>query len=489
VVPRRDDRRRRPRGRRPARVPLAPRRRGARGARAGARTATGGTRGSTEEREERREDRAERREEREERREDRRQDRREEREERREEREERAERREERPRGPSYVVEIYADGIDANDAGSRDDVRIDEAVVDPNTTLLASMADSGGTAVRFRPARGRDVAELPTYERPTQAFDVSIQADPFVQEPFVSARGSNDGDFIGGTTLELLVDGEVTTSTNVRLPPNASGVTVEINESIAAPGSDDVMIRRADGPTLASRAVAVRPPATVATLPDPAGDDDGPGGYTYPTDGAFRDGAFDLRSVGVRQTPSLQQFAFEVETLYDAFGGGNGFSPQLFVCWLRDPDRADGSTTSLDDLGATVDFEAPWHYRLRVDGFNVGLVDDTGGPVRDGEETPVVPRVDADPAAGTVTLGVDRAAFDGVDASTLEVVPAVGSENFGALRPVAETAGAFSFGGARPGAVANAPLLLDVVTPDDVSQAAALDYDADERATLPFVSL
>jgi hypothetical protein len=393
------------------------------------------------------------------------------------------------PASPKYVAEIYSDAVGAADPGGLTDVRIDEAVVTPATTLLASMVESGGTAVRLRPARGTEIADLPAYERPRQTFAVAIRPEPFVGEPFVSATGSNDGDYVGGTEVEVLVDGEVVERTVVRLPPGASDATVEFDVAVSTPGTYDVTVRRGDGTTLASRAVTVRPPATVAALDDPAGDDDGPGGYVYPTDAAFRDGAFDLRSVRVEQTPSVQQYTFEVATLYDAFGGGNGFSPQLFVCWVRDPALAGGSTSSLDDLGANVDFAAPWHYRLRVDGFNVGLVDENGGAVRDADGTPVTPRVTTDRDAGTVTLAVDRAAFGGVDASTLEVVAMVQSENFGALRPVAETAGPFTFGGAKSGAVGNAPLVMDLVTPAGTSQAEALAYDADERATLPFVPL
>ncbi|TKX82946.1 hypothetical protein EXE43_26785, partial [Halorubrum sp. SS5] len=48
--------------------------------------------------------------------------------------------------GPKYVAEIYSDavgtGVDRDPTG----VRIDEAVVTPDATLLASLAPSGGTA-------------------------------------------------------------------------------------------------------------------------------------------------------------------------------------------------------------------------------------------------------------------------------------------------------------------------------------------------------
>jgi hypothetical protein len=391
-----------------------------------------------------------------------------------------------RGRGP-YVAEIYSDGIDASFDDTLDPVRIDEAIVDADTTVLASMVGSGGTALRLRPADREDLEELPAYEPPEQEVSVAIGDEVFVREPFVTATGSNEGDYVGGTTVEILVDGERVRTANVRFPPNTEDASDELAYAIDEPGTYEVTVRTPDGETLASDSVTVKPPETIDTIDDPAGDDDGPGAYTYPTADAFRDGAFDLLSVEVAQTPSLARFTFEVDTLYDAFGGR--FSPHMFLLWVRDPNASGGATESLDDLGANVTFDAPWHYRLRVDGFNLDAVDAGGAPItgEDGSTIGLSPSVDFD--AGTVTLDVDRAAFDGAALSDLEIVAAVGSEDFGTLRAVQETAGGYVFGGADPDAVDNAPLLLDVTTPDGVAQSDALAYSTDQRATLPFTSI
>ncbi|MBV0902206.1 glycoside hydrolase family 97 catalytic domain-containing protein [Haloarcula salina] len=393
------------------------------------------------------------------------------------------------PRGPKYVAEIYTDGVEAGYDENLTDVRVTEAVVDPGTTLLASMVGSGGTAVRLRPARGQEITDLPEYERPEQDFEVSVADEAFVQEPFIEATGDNDGAFVGGTTTELFVDGEFVRTENVRIPPEASGYTDTVGYAIDEAGEYEVTVALPDGTTLASETVTIKPPATVADLADPSGDDHGPGGYTYPTADAFQSGAFDLRSVTVEQTPSLARFTVEVETLYNAFGSSRGFSPQWFVLWLRDPSADGGATSSLDDLGANVDFEAPWQYRLEISGYSKSAVDASGAPLTDGEGNGVSVGEAVDTDAGTVTLSVDRAAFDGVDAADLEVVAMVQSEDRGSLRPVAETAEEYVFGGAKSGAVENAPRVMDLVTPDGVSQADALAYGANARATLPFVSL
>jgi hypothetical protein len=269
----------------------------------------------------------------------------------------------------TYVAEIYSDGIEASYDENLTDVRVDKAIVTANSTVLASMIETGGTAVRLRPATSEDVSELPVYERPSQDLDVSIASETFIKEPFIRATGSNSGDYIGGTNVELLVDGEIRATENVRFPPNSSGQTDEFSYAIGDAGTYDVTVRKTDGTVLAAETVTIKPPATVASLSDPSGDDYGPGAYTYPTAGAFEDGAFDLRSFTVEQTPSICQFTFEVENLYNVWGSGRGFSPQMFVLWVRDPNESGGSTASLDDLKATTAFEDAWHYRLEVSGF------------------------------------------------------------------------------------------------------------------------
>jgi len=387
-----------------------------------------------------------------------------------------------------YVLELYSDGIEASYDGNLTDVRVDEAIVDAGSTVLASMAGSGGTAMRLRPASGDDLASLPTYERPEQDVDVALRSETFVQEPLVTATGTNDGDFIGGTTVELVVDGEQVATANVRIAPNSTS-EYELTYTVDEPGTYDVRVRTADGETLASETVTVKPPATVASLTDPAGDDAGPGSYTYPTNGAFQEGAFDLRSVTVEQTPSLYQFTFEVENLYNAFGSSRGFSPQLFGLWVRDPDAAGGTTSVLGDLSLTAEFEAPWQYRLEVSGFTKSAVDASGAPLTDADGNAVTLSEAVDTEAGTVTLSLDRAAFGGVDAADLEVVAMVQSEDRGSLRPVDVTNAAYVFGGAKEGAVDAAPRIMDLVTPEGVSQADALAYGAGDPATLPFVPL
>ncbi|MDS0300772.1 glycoside hydrolase family 97 catalytic domain-containing protein [Halogeometricum sp. S1BR25-6] len=393
------------------------------------------------------------------------------------------------PRGPKYVAEMYSDAADAAYDSNLDDVRVDEFLVDPSATVLASMVESGGTALRLRPPEDGEAGDLPRYERPEQDVDVTIAPETFVESTFVTATGSNAGDYVGGTTVEVVVDGEVASTSNVRFPPNSSEQSYAFSFTIDDAGTYDVAVRTPDGNVLARRTVTVKPPVEVASFADPPGDDVGPGEYVYPTNEAFEDGAFDLRSFVVSRTSDAYQFTFAVENLYNAFGSSRGFSPQMFVLWVRDPSADGGRTDSLDDLGANATFEAPWHYRVEISGFTKSVVDASGTPLTSDDGSAVTPAESVDAEAGTVTLTLPRDAFDGVDAAELEVVAMVQSEDRGSLRPVAETAEGYVFGGATAGAVEQAPLVMDLVTDADVDQSAALSYSSEERATLPYVSL
>ncbi|AEH38293.1 glycoside hydrolase family 97 catalytic domain-containing protein [Halopiger xanaduensis] len=384
------------------------------------------------------------------------------------------------PRGPKYVAEIYSDGIGADYESDPDPVRIDEAVVDPSTTLLASMARSGGTAVRLRPATGKEREDLPTYERPEQDLRYGIDDEADLGEPFITATGSNDGDFVGGTTVAIEVDGERAAVDNVRLPPGATDETVELGYVISSIGTYDVVLRDPDdGSVLESGTVTVAPGDLVAEFDDPQGDDHGPGEYTYPTSDDFRDGAFDLRSFAVYEADDAYRFVFEVEELYDTFGGE--FSPHYFVVYLRDPDRDGGRTTELGDLEVTAEFGDPWHYRVAASGFGSSVVDADGSNLG-------APETTVDFESGTAILSVPKDALE-LDVANAEVLPVVGSEDRGTFRNVAVEAAAYTFGGAKEGAAENAPRVIDLLTPSGVDQSEALAYDANELATLPFTPL
>ncbi|MBK9516613.1 MAG: hypothetical protein IPO09_04505 [Anaeromyxobacter sp.] len=83
------------------------------------------------------------------------------------------------------------------------------------------------------------------------------------------------------------------------------------------------------------------------TITDPAGDDNGPGEYTYPTDAVYKPGAFDITEFKVVPKGDTVEFHVSVksriEDPWDSVAwGGNGFSVQMVAIHV-DTDHLKGS--------------------------------------------------------------------------------------------------------------------------------------------------
>src|SRR5467141_344743 len=69
---------------------------------------------------------------------------------------------------------------------------------------------------------------------------------------------------------------------------------------------------------------------------DPVGDDDGPGGYTYPTDPAYKRGSFDLTQFRVRADKDKVSFDVTLDSdLEDVWKMGTGFSVQMIFVFIK----------------------------------------------------------------------------------------------------------------------------------------------------------
>ncbi|OYR71048.1 alpha-glucosidase [Halorubrum ezzemoulense] len=260
--------------------------------------------------------------------------------------------------------------------------------------------------------------------------------------------------------------------TKVEISNYRASVSDIVTVSMGASGGAAMRIRPADSPSV-----------TVAEFDDPKGDDNGPGSYTYPTANNFNDGAFDLRSFRVLETDQKYRFTFEVEDLYDTFGGT--FSPHYFLVYLRDPEADGGRTEKFEDKNLspklTANFAKAWQYRIDASGFGTGMIDANGQKV-------ATPDVSANFESNTADISIPKSVIGG-DLSGWELLPVVASEESGSLRSVKADAGGFNFGGAKEDAVDSAPQVIDMITPEGTTQSEALSYDKNTPATLPFVSL
>lgn len=92
------------------------------------------------------------------------------------------------------------------------------------------------------------------------------------------------------------------------------------------------------------------------TFKDPSGDDDGPGGYSYPTDAVYKRGSFDLVEFKVKPSDKKTDFAVTVNsTLEDPWSMGGGFAVQMVFIFI-DTDGKEGSGFTKAPPGLNIEF-------------------------------------------------------------------------------------------------------------------------------------
>ncbi len=101
--------------------------------------------------------------------------------------------------------------------------------------------------------------------------------------------------------------------------------------------------------------------AADVVLKDPAGDDNGPGNYTYPTDAVYTAGSFDLRQLKVTQKGENVTFDVSVGTdLADPWRMGGGFAIQMAFIFIQTDPAAEGSTKSYPGLNVQFAPDSKW---------------------------------------------------------------------------------------------------------------------------------
>lgn len=210
-------------------------------------------------------------------------------------------------------------------------------------------------------------------------------------------------------------------------------------------------------------------------LSDPAGDDDGPGTYTYPTDAVYKPGSFDVTEFQVVPKGDQVELKITVKSRIEdpwdsAAWGGNGFSVQMAIIHV-DTDHVKGSGVRDGLPGTNVRF-------AEDEAWDRAIVVSPQGPTRVNSEIDskcpqwkdriIVPRITR--ASGrTLIAVVDRAALGGAP------TPAWGwqvlmqsNEGFPAktdllTRKVNEFEGQHRFGGGTD--YDNDPHVMDLLVP------------------------
>lgn len=113
---------------------------------------------------------------------------------------------------------------------------------------------------------------------------------------------------------------------------------------------------------LALTLVAVSAVAQTVSLKDPAGDDDGPGNYTYPTDAVYTRGSFDLTAFTLKVNGAKTDVSVSVNSnLADPWSMGGGFATQMVFIFI-DKDQKAGSGYTKVPPGLNIEFapESAW---------------------------------------------------------------------------------------------------------------------------------
>jgi glucoamylase len=261
------------------------------------------------------------------------------------------------------------------------------------------------------------------------------------------------------------------------------------NWSVTVPasfGSTTITVTAAQGPSTAYSQLAVTDVALPGTpvfgptgVSDPAGDDNGPGTYAYPTDPSFHPGAFDLTNLQVSYDATNVYVQVTLADLSPTFG--SPFGAQLLDVFVRNPAVSSTSTAApFPSRNYTIAPGSAWSERIEAQGFApVSWVDASGSSLGSAQLV-------ADQASRTATLILPRSAFGTPSSGWTFTLALTGQDGFSPdqARSFAPTPQPFQFGvcpapgDPRPICSVNpasVPKVIDTITPAGVSQATELD--------------
>ena len=246
------------------------------------------------------------------------------------------------------------------------------------------------------------------------------------------------------------------------------------------------------------------------TYPDPVGDDNGPGNYTYPTDAVYKPGSFDITEFQV--VPGADQSEFRVsvnariEDPWDSPAwGGNGFSVQMvFIHIDTDHVKGSGVRDSLPGIHVRFNEDEAWDRVVIISPQGTTRVNsEIDSKCPQWKQQIVVPRITR--ASGrTLVAIVDNSALGGAPKPTWGYqVLMQSNEGFPdkkdlLTRRVNEFEGQHRFGGGTD--YDNAPFVMDILVPpggDPVqkqheilskfNKAAKTDIKPEDLAVVPMV--
>lgn len=210
----------------------------------------------------------------------------------------------------------------------------------------------------------------------------------------------------------------------------------------------------------------------VLEVNDPEGDDNGPGTYTYATDGVFQGKMFDIKSFRVAYDDNNIIFKFTLfGPISNPWGSPNNLAVQTLDVYVdKDPGAGTGARLLLPGRNVALKEGYGWEYAVWAEGWTPQILvpdEATKEPV---QFTEASFKIVVDPAGRSVTLRVPKEVFGEGDPTQWAYAAVIlGQEGYPSagvwrVRDVNETVAQWRFGGAK--ADANHTRVLDMVWPD-----------------------
>lgn len=279
------------------------------------------------------------------------------------------------------------------------------------------------------------------------------------------------GDFIAGgtasgaTTLELVVDGDLSRARSVPVQPGGRW-------------AGEVRVDAMTDPAIVHRLVAYDPvTGTVsdaqefsvdldwqlrADVADPAGDDTGPrGDYTYPEHPSWREARpGDIRRVRAWTAGGALRFEVTLPSISTAWNPANGFDHVAITAYLQLPGLGGGAQV-MPLQHADLPDEMRWHRRIRAHGWSSVLTAAEGAAAEaEGRVLEAAPGLAVDGARGTITFTLPATALDAIESLEGARLHVTTWDYDGGYRPLAGQAGPTTFGGGASGG----PKVMDAAT-------------------------
>jgi len=317
-------------------------------------------------------------------------------------------------------------------------------------------------------------------------------------ETLVFGRDASDLEDVSGPDRVVVVINFESGPTDVYLRPGVGGTDLVTGEDVTFESPSDARTVSVDTVAVLETPDLLEIGSPVAEFDVETGTDYGPGEYTYPTDDAYAEGAFDLTAFSIHETPEAIQFRAEIDgPVENPWDLESGFSVQHLQVYLRedgeDGAAGDGSTaTTTTDTrsGINATLAEPHSHRVVVDGEHGTRVEDADGTVVSRGTTrfnEVNGAIVAEVPKGEFPVDLDAAAVapllsgyapDSIDAT---------AGRPGNVTPVNADAGAHAFGGGRDDD-AN-PNVIDLVVDAGEDRASVLAYDESTPAEIGFIPL